>query len=113
PLRAAVVEVRRCQRAGDQGPVRDLGDALLPGAQRPHRQARGARAGPAAREAAAAASFEPTEGPRRTPARHGVTATRTLARPPAADEMTTDPWSFRFSQANSPGKTGIAWGGRP
>src|SRR5690606_8715561 len=23
--------------------------------------------------------------------------------------MTTDPWSFRFSQANSPGKTEFAW----
>src|SRR5690606_25111769 len=55
-------------------------------------------------------------GPARCPS-VGTTVRESLAlrtravreRAPRA-EMTTGPWSFRFSQADSPGKTEIAWG---
>ncbi|CAA9352685.1 MAG: hypothetical protein AVDCRST_MAG36-2078, partial [uncultured Nocardioidaceae bacterium] len=68
-LRAAVVEVRRRQGAGGPREVRDVLDALLPGAQRAHRPSRGAGPRPAARAAAAAAAGDPAARPLGPPAR--------------------------------------------
>src|SRR5688572_4225763 len=58
-LRTAVVEVRR--RHGDRGPgeVRHVVDAVLPGAQRPHRPSGGARGRPAAGPPPAPAARRP------------------------------------------------------
>ena len=64
-VRGAVVEVRGRQGAGHPRAVRHVGHAVLPGAQRPDRQARGAGGRAAADQAPAPAAGQPAAHPLR------------------------------------------------
>src|SRR5690606_32862491 len=117
--RRATGRAPRASRSG--GPVvgargaagRRPGGRLVGGRRRPPARRDGRRPGqgvglvvrPLVTPAGGRGPARRTRASARDPGRPGL-------RPPTRDGMTTGPWSFRFSQANSPGKTEIAWGRR-
>src|SRR3954469_8446909 len=80
-LRAPVVEVRRGQGAGGPREVRHVLDALLPGAQRADRPARGAGPRPAAGAPAPASACRASARPLRAPPRVRGVSVRRSPRP--------------------------------